>query len=268
MDEQIFLDRSFVIRESIDDLLERGLIRLEMSILVLCAGPFDKAVFAHYGFSNVTLSNLSNNLREDDFSPYSALNLDVEDIDLPDNSYDWCVVHAGLHHCANPPAAVLEMYRVAKVGLLAMEPINTLLSRLTVKFGLSQQYEIASVADKVGSSGGGLRFGGIPNWVYRFSRFSVIQTIQTAHPEFVNKMFFYERLGLSWNFLRCRRKPLDRAVLFFEPLIRMFVRCSWLANNIGFAVLVGKIPEDFQQWITEDSEGQPKFDPSYLERGK
>lgn len=263
-EKQQFLDRSFVLRQVIDDLLEKGELRLDMALLVFCAGPFDKKIFEHYGFTNVTLSNLSQNLKKDDFLPYASAFLDVEDVSLESNSFDWCIVHAGLHHCANPAAAVLEMYRVARVGLLAVEPIDSLLSRVTVRLGLSQEYEVASVVDKLESAGGGLRFGGLPNLVFRFSRASVTQMIQTAHPEFLHRFRFYERLGIPWSYLRIRKKPLDRLVLLFEPVIRLFVKCSPLANNIGFAVLVGQAPDDFQPWITQDENGAPIFDSSYL----
>ena len=52
------------------------------------------------------------------------------------------------HHCHSPHRGLLEMYRVARRGVLAFEPRDTRLVRLGVRLGFGQEYEIAAVAGK------------------------------------------------------------------------------------------------------------------------
>ena len=91
-------------RESLERLLNEGLLRKDHRILVLCAGDRDKKVFAGMGFENVTISNLSRNLRPDEFAPFEARALDAEEVACEDGEFDFCVVHAGLHQEGRVPS--------------------------------------------------------------------------------------------------------------------------------------------------------------------
>ncbi|MEM0896694.1 MAG: methyltransferase domain-containing protein [Verrucomicrobiota bacterium] len=259
-----FRERGFIYMEIIDQLMAEGLLKTDMEILILCAGDFDKEVFERYGFTNVTISNLARNLKPDDFIPYAAKSLDAEAIDLPDNSYDWCVVHAGLHHCAVPQNAILEMFRVARVGCFACEPVDSLMSRLSMRFGFSQRYEIGSVIDKLDDKGGGLRFGGIPNWIHRFSRESVEQTIRTAHPEARHRFIMLHRLVVPWYRFRGKWTPKSILVKLLTPFLLLMQKSSLLANNIAFAVLKPKLPEDLHPWLKE-ADGELRVDAKWVE---
>ncbi len=72
---------------------------------------------------------------------------DVERLGFTDRAFDFVVVHQGLHHCHSPHRGLLEMYRVARRGVLAFEPRDTRLVRLGVRLGFGQEYEIAAVAE-------------------------------------------------------------------------------------------------------------------------
>jgi ubiquinone/menaquinone biosynthesis C-methylase UbiE len=43
-----------------------------------------------------------------------------------DNSFDFAIVHNGLHHCYSPHRGLLELYRVSRQGILVFEPRDTL----------------------------------------------------------------------------------------------------------------------------------------------
>ncbi len=260
-----FEERGVLYREVLGHLMAEDLLKKDMEVLVLCAGDFDKEMFETLGFTNVTVSNLSKNLKPDDFLPYAAKSFDAESIDLPDNSFDWCIVHAGLHHCAVPQNAILEMYRVARVGMLACEPIDSFMCRMSIKLGLSQRYEIGSVVDKLDIQGGGLRFGGIPNWIYRFSGREFEQTIRTAHPEAGHRFVILPRLVVPWH--RFRGKWNMKAVLvkLLSPFFLMARKMPLFANNVGLAVLKPKLPDDLQPWLKQEN-GEIKVDQDWVEK--
>lgn len=224
--------------EILQSLLDRELIATDSSILVGCAGSFDDGMFQDLGFTNVTLSNLApdqDKLRSELHFP--VLHLDIEDLASEDESYDWVVVHAGLHHCANPAAALLEMYRVAKLGILAMEPIDSGSVSLAMKLGICARYEVGSVTSKRDNVGGGLRYGGIPNLIYRFKKQQIYQIIQTAHPEYEHDYLYWPRLVVPWWRLFRKVGVSERGQSLVKTLALPFCRIPFMANNLGFVVL-------------------------------
>lgn len=66
---------------------------------------------------------------------------DSENLSFPDDSFDIVSVHDGLHHLKNPRKAVLEMIRVAKRGVVIIEPARALGTRISVLLGVSKDYE-------------------------------------------------------------------------------------------------------------------------------
>ena len=55
----------------------------------------------------MTISNVDES--GDVYAPYAWSRQDAEALDLPDGSFDLAAVSAGLHHCASPHRALLEM---------------------------------------------------------------------------------------------------------------------------------------------------------------
>jgi len=66
---------------------------------------------------------------------------DSTDLPFPDNSFDIVSVHDGLHHLSNPKKAVLEMARVAKKGVIIIEPAKAVITSASVLLGISKEYE-------------------------------------------------------------------------------------------------------------------------------
>src|SRR5437762_2881238 len=98
----------------IRDLLARGIVKPDMSVLVVCGGEIDKRIFQQLGFTAVTISNLDTRMTGQEFAPYNWSCQDAEALAFPDNSFDFVVVCAGLHHCYSPHRALLEISRVAR----------------------------------------------------------------------------------------------------------------------------------------------------------
>jgi len=119
------MEREHFYERVVGELLEQGLVRREMRVLVVAGGELDRRVFAAHGFGDVTFSNLS--------SQDAADFEDAEALSYPDGSFDLAVISAALHHCRSPHHALLELHRVARVGLVALEARDSALMRLAIR---------------------------------------------------------------------------------------------------------------------------------------
>jgi SAM-dependent methyltransferase len=157
--------KKFIDRQSLD---------VSGSVLAIGAGELDVSLLCNLGFNKVTTSNIEGS--------QTALALDAENIELPDNSYDVVFAHAVLHHCRSPHKAVTEMARIARKHILFIEPNESSFMRLLVKMGFSFPYELAAVWDH-GYVAGGMRNGPIPNFIYRWNKNELQKTLASGMPE-------------------------------------------------------------------------------------
>jgi SAM-dependent methyltransferase len=236
--------------DTLTKLLDRGILTRDMRILVLCGGPFDREVLASAGFPRVVISNLDPRLTGQEFAPFEWSYQDAEHLTYCDGEFDFCIVHNGLHHCHSPHRALLEMYRIARVGLLVFEPRDGLLVRLGVALNVGQAYEVAAVFDN------DMRFGGVrnselPNFVYRWTAHEVRKTIRTFAPVGHHRFEFYYALRVPWDRLRLLRNKVYLAgVLVALPVLKALALVfPALCNNFAFLVLKPRIPEDLFPWV-------------------
>lgn len=174
-------------------LKQKGWMTPGDSIVVLAGGAVDRDCMREAGLHNVVISNLeeeSGNAGRPESHPYEWRNLDAERIAEPDNSFDWAVIHAGLHHLAIPALGVCEMFRVARKGILCIEARDSLLMRIAVRLGVTEAYEVSSVLLYQGAAGG-CRHGPIPNFVYRWTEREFEKVISSYAPAY-RHTFFYE----------------------------------------------------------------------------
>ncbi len=68
---------------------------------------------------------------------------DAETLPFRGGSFDVVAVHDGLHHLNDPPRAIREMARVARQGVLILEPAQAALTRLAIRLGLAEEVEEA-----------------------------------------------------------------------------------------------------------------------------
>ena len=73
-----------------------------------------------------------------------------------DNSFDYVFIARSLHHLKEPAKGLYELLRIAKKGLIAIEPNDTFLTRIFKKLGWASEYEMQH-----------------KNYVYRFSKSDV-----------------------------------------------------------------------------------------------
>lgn len=106
----------------------------DMSVLLVCGGVGGEAsYFANQGFGDVTNSDFSKNAleickRRD--GRLKTVQVDAERADLADGSFDIVVVQDGLHHLPRPALGLNEMVRVAKRGVIVLEPHTGLVAKL------------------------------------------------------------------------------------------------------------------------------------------
>jgi ubiquinone/menaquinone biosynthesis C-methylase UbiE len=68
---------------------------------------------------------------------------DAEHLPFEDRSFDIVAVHDGLHHVADPARAINEMARVAREGVVILDPARAAITRLAVRLGIAEEVEEA-----------------------------------------------------------------------------------------------------------------------------
>ena len=221
-----------------------------MYILVVCAGETDKDVFHQRGFKNVVISNLDNRMKGGEFTPYEWSFQDAEKLTYKDNSFDFCIVHEGLHHCHSPHRALLEMYRVAKKGIVLFEPYDNIFTRAGVRLKLGQDYEHAAVFYN-DCIYGGLRNSSIPNFVYRWTEAEIIKTINSFSPIGKHRFQFIHKMRFPWVQLKGRKNKLYFFIALLSlPILRVFnLIFPKQSNNFAAVVLKPNMPSDLHPWL-------------------
>lgn len=248
-------------------LLDDGSLTTGMSILVVCGGETDRAVLAGNSFRQVVISNIDPRPEPGAFAPFEWAYQDAESLTYADNSFDFCLVHSGLHHCRTPHRALLEMYRVARTGLLLFEPYDNVLTRLSVRFDIGQEYEHAAVFYN-GCSFGGVRNTWMPNHIYRWTEQEIAKTIKCYAPYARHDLRFFYRMRIPWEQLRGRRRrALYAAVRLGQPALKAFEWCfPRQSNNFGAMVLKPQLPQALHPWLRQDEAGTILLDEAWLGR--
>ncbi len=237
-------------RRTLERLLRDGVLSSDMSVLVVCGSQADCDIFASLGFEDVTITNIDENARPDDLLPYRWQHADAEELPYAAASFDWVVVNAGLHHCRSPHRALLEMYRVARRGIFALEARDSLLVRAAVRLGLTPEYELTAVAAN-DFRAGGVANTSVPNYVYRWTEREVEKTIASFAPHSRNRILFFHELELSLYALKVGGRRLQRAAArATQPLLSALVKAfPRQANLFAFAVLKPDLPGGLHPWL-------------------
>jgi hypothetical protein len=234
------------------ELVETGKLDPGAPTLVVAGGAADRQALQAAGFSNVTISNLES-MGDRDFSPYRWAHIDGERIDMADDSIEQVVEHMGLHHCASPHKALLEMYRVASRAVVAFENRDSLAIRAAIRLGLSAYHELDAVRIN-GLTHGGIRNGPVPNYVYRWTEREVKKTLGSGDPAHeVPVRFFYDTRFPGERAARlrgARRLAIEAARLPYAACARLFPRQS---NVFGF--FVDKAARRRRPWMNEAATG-------------
>jgi SAM-dependent methyltransferase len=209
-------------------LLDAGTVAISDSVLVVCGGPLDAKVMSMAGFLNATITNIDNEL--------SNTFQDAENLSYGNDTFDVVIVHAGLHHCHSPHRALLEMYRVARKCAVAFEARDSLLMRLAIRAGLTEDFERSAIS--ADGMRGGVADTGVPNFVYRWTEREVEKTIASYDPAQVSDIrFFYDlRLPIQ-RFERSGNRTMRALGMLVEPMSRIFAAVlPKQCNEFAFAI--------------------------------
>ncbi len=246
-------ERSGFYARTLQRLLDDGVARRDGRVLVVAGGEADRDVFARLGFTDVTISNLD--------AEGDAI-ADAEDLPFEDEAFELVAVSAGLHHCASPHRALLEMYRVAGRAVLALEARDSALMRLAQRLRLVDEYELTAVAANEFRAGG-VRNTAIPNYVYRWTEREVEKTIASNAPWARHRILFFRELEVPLSVLAMSRSPLRRlAARLAPPVLHAITRFApRQANLFAFAVVKPELPRDLQPWLRMGADGPAPDEP-------
>ena len=229
----------------------------DASILICGGGDLDKTIFEKLGFINVTISNLDSRLDENIFNPYKWKYENAESLSFDDSSFDYVVIHAAIHHTSLPHKVITEMYRVAKIGMLAIEGRDSALIQIMEKIGLTNNYEHAAVYYN-DCIYGGINNTAIPNFVYRWTEREIEKCIKSFSPHFIHKFIY--RYGTAFPANASSEKKGALKLYFLKvarPFYNLFVKIFPKQKNLfAFYVKKPNTPEDLFPWIIFDEKEQ------------
>ena len=255
-------------RQFYSNIVEKRILNKDASILVCGGGLLDKETFLDLGFSNVTLSNLDTRTSADKFAPYKWDYQDAQSLSYDDNSFDYVVIHAAIHHAPMPHKVLLEMYRVSRVGILAFEARDSFLMRIVTKLNLAQEYEHAAVFYN-DCSHGGVNNTQIPNYVYRWTEREIEKTIQSYNP--ISKHTFLYDYGSAYP---CTpelelKNGFKVSLLFLLKSLYIFFSRIFYKQQNQFAFFILKISKENElfPWLCRDKDTNDiKFNKAWAEK--
>jgi SAM-dependent methyltransferase len=192
------------------DEIARGTFGPDDSFVAICAGQGDQALFEGLGLPNVTLTNIdieSGNVLghtgaaapapETAPSQSSAHweQADAQAMPYEDGRFDVAFVSDGLHHCRSPHLAVTEMYRVARKAVVVIESRDSAVLRAAMKARMTFAYEFNGRLLQ-GREHGGVDFGPVPNFVYRWTEREFEKLLSTYDPAHVIDFSYHHGLSL------------------------------------------------------------------------
>ena len=246
-------------------LLARNLLHRTDSILVVAGGTHDRNSLLEAGFTNVLISNLDYHEDVSDYAPFPWKRLDAEKIALGDETYDWVIVHAGLHHLGVPAQGVCEMFRVCRKGIICFEARDSFAMRLAIKSSLTSDYELESafLSDGLGVRGG-YRNGPIPNYVYRWTEREFEKVIKSFHPAYRVNYFYFYGLSVPLQKFAMARSPIRRLIgRFFHSISKLYPKLLPRQGN-QFGMVAAKTQE-LQPWLAM-MDGQLRFRDESMSR--
>ena len=240
-------------------------LRVSDSILAVCAGSAERDLFVSLGLTSSVISNVDDRMNGAQFEPLDWSYQDAENLTYADDSFDFAFVADGLHHTSAPHRAMLEMYRVARRGIVVIESRHSLLLRLGNRLGFSSEYEIEAVIDNDFSMGG-LNNTEVPNYVYRWTESEFTKTIRSFDPTGRHTFRFFYALNLPYERAGSKEDGFRAPPKLVDPVVGLLTRAfKKQCNSFGMVALKPRIPDDLWPWLAVD-DGRVHFNRGYASR--
>ena len=257
--------RSSLANTVLSELLADGTISRSDSVIAVCAAEREHELFSKYNFEHVVISNIYEQDQTNWSPSFSWSFQDAQSLTYDDGSFDFAFVADGLHHCSSPHRAMLEMYRVARKGIIVIESRRSLLMQVANRLGLSPEYEVEAV---VGSEleRGGVDNTPIPNYIYRWTEDELIRAIKSYDPRGRHHFQFFYELNLPYELADWKKSKLKlKVVRVVDPAIRIVTRVfKKQCNTLAMVVLKPAVPSDLWPWLRLEG-GEVVFNPAYAD---
>lgn len=154
------------------------------NLIVFGGGQMENEILTKNNYKNITFLNIG----EQDLKGvnYKIILSPMQNTNLNDKVYDYALVNASIHHSSRPHDCILEMYRIAKKGLLIIEGNDSFLIKVACKFGYSEEFERSAIKN----NSGGVDNTNIPNFIYRWTEREIYKLICSFKPNINHKIFF------------------------------------------------------------------------------
>lgn len=240
--------RNNTVKKTLQNLLLKQIITKKSNILIIAGSDEDKYLFLSLGFKNITISNLDKRMDKLSYAPYNYSHENAMELSYDDCVFDFVFVSDGLHHCSSPHLALVEMYRVAKYGIIVIESRDNFLIRLAIKLDIVSEYEIDSVIEN-DFEFGGVNNTAIPNYIYRWVESEFEKTLKTFDPRGEQKFIYYYDLNIPENFIH------NNLIKILKPFIVLFSRIfKKQCNSFTMLCLKPEIPIDLFPWLVVKNE--------------
>lgn len=186
-------------------------LKKNKTILVLGASYAEAALFHKLKFKKVTLSNINlDQLKNTNIFNFKRKKLDFKFLEnVKKNSYDFVIVHASIHHTSKPHNALLDMYRIAKDGVLIIESNDSYIMKLAVKLKFSEEFEKSALNKNFFV--GGVDGTNTPNYVYRWTEREIRKLFFSYEPDKeINIKFDYQNNIYNENL---SNNPLKKVIV-------------------------------------------------------
>ena len=142
---------------------------------------------------------------------------DVRNLGFKNQTFEYIVTNATLHHVDLPHKAITEMYRVAKKGVLIIESNDSLMMKIACKFKFAEEFEVSSINLK--NNSGGLLDTAVPNYVYRWTEREVIKTLKSYDPSNIT----YIKFGYDNDLTNLKSSKFHVKILMIFAKIIFFI---------------------------------------------
>jgi ubiquinone/menaquinone biosynthesis C-methylase UbiE len=247
--------RHAFVKDTLERLMKEAILRPDDSVLAVCAGVPERLLFEELGFTAVTISNLDERLTGCEFAPYAWSFQDAQKLTFGDGAFDWVFVSDGLHHCSSPHLALLEMYRVARKGILVFESRDSFVMRVANRFNLVPQYELEAVVAN-GFTHGGVDNTQIPNYIYRWTEREFRKTLLSYNPTGAHDFRFFYGLNLPYGTAEMKKGSLKRNVVRYGgPFLRLAAKLfRTQCNSFAMVALKPRGPGDLWPWLEREED--------------
>ncbi len=246
----------------------KQLIPQDDSTILICGGAIlDKQIFQKLKINNVTITNLDERTSPAEFLPYNWDYQDAEKLNYKDNSFDYVIMHDAIHHCSKPHSTLIELFRVAKRGVLAFESRDSFVMRILERLKLTQTYEHAAVFHH-DCVYGGVNNTEIPNYIFRWTEREIEKTINSYSPCYNHKFVYrygssfpsspaYERGG-NYKML------LLKILLPFYKIFKLFFKKQ--QNLFAFYIEKSSNKSILKPWLNIDDKNNISFNRQWAEK--